>query len=181
LATNFRLPVRTRRQAEHWESFVAGYEREHGEAVPEHWEENVAKMLKCGDIREGFYEYYCQDCGATKKVGFTCKSRLCLRCFKVAVDDWLDTARKVLFEGVIHRQVVLTVPKRIRPLILAAEEFLKVYMDAGAKAVKELIQEWRRKKKIRVGIMPVCVYPQAGRYCRFMGERGMRIRICILL
>jgi hypothetical protein len=88
-------------------------------------------------------------------VGFTCKSRLCLRCFKVAVDDWLNQARDVLFEGVVHRQVVLTVPKSIRPLILADEEFLKVYMDAGAKAVKELVAEWRRKKKIRVGIMAV--------------------------
>lgn len=141
--------------AEHWEAFASGYQREQGEAVPEHWQENVEKMLSCGDIREGYYEYYCQDCGATKKVGFTCKSRLCLRCFKVAVDDWLNQAKKILFEGVIHRQVVLTVPKSIRPLILADEEFLKVYMDAGAQAVKELIEEWRCKKKIRVGIMAV--------------------------
>ena len=141
--------------AEHWESFAAGYWQEQGVAVPENWQENVEKMLSCGDIREGYYEYLCQDCTTTKKVGFTCKSRLCLRCFKVAVDDWLNQAKKVLFEGVVHRQVVLTVPKTIRPLILADEEFLKVYMDAGAKAVKELIEEWRRKKKIRVGIMAV--------------------------
>jgi len=141
--------------AEHWDAFATGYQREHGEAVPENWQENVEKMLSCGDIREGYYEYYCQDCGTTKKVGFTCKSRLCLRCFKVAVDDWLNQAKKVLFEGVIHRQVVLTVPKTIRPLVLAEEEFLKAYMDAGAVAVKKLIEEWRRKKKIRVGIMAV--------------------------
>ena len=141
--------------ADNWEEFAAAYLREQGEAVPENWQENVEKMLSCGDIREGYYEYYCQDCGTTKKVGFTCKSRLCLRCFKVAVDDWLNQAKKVLFEGVIHRQVVLTVPKTIRPLVLADEEFLKVYMDAGAQAVKELIEEWRHKKKIRVGIMAV--------------------------
>ena len=35
------------------------------------------------------------------------------------------------------------------------EELLKAYMDAGAAAVKELIEEWRRRKKIRVGIMAV--------------------------
>jgi hypothetical protein len=120
--------------AEHWESFAAGYRQEQGEAVPENWQENVEKMLSCGDIREGYYEYLCQDCAKTKKVGFTCKSRLCLRCFKVAVDDWLNQAKKVLFEGVVHRQVVLTVPNAMRPLILADEKFLKVYMDAGAKA-----------------------------------------------
>jgi len=149
--------------AEHWESFVVKYEQEHGQPIPEHWQENVERMLSCGDIREGFYEYMCQDCGETKQFGFSCKSKLCLRCFKVAVDEWLNTARKVLFEGVIHRQVVLTVPTHIRPLILADEEFLKVYMDSGAKAVKELIEEWRRKKKIRVGIMAVLqVHGRAG-------------------
>ncbi|MEA3226457.1 MAG: transposase [Planctomycetota bacterium] len=149
--------------AEHWESFVVKYEHEQRQPIPEHWQQNVERMLSCGDIREGYYEYFCQDCGETKKIGFSCKSRLCLRCFKVAVDDWLNTARKVLFEGVIHRQVVLTVPTVIRPLILADEEFLKVYMDAGAKAVKELVEEWRRKKKIRVGIMAVLqVHGRAG-------------------
>jgi len=140
---------------EHWTGFAASYEREHGRAIPEHWQENVERMLSCGDIREGYYEYQCRDCHTTKKVGFTCKSRLCLRCFKMAVDEWLNQARKVLFEGVIHRQVVLTVPKMLRPLVLAEEAFLKVYMDAGAVAVKELIREWRRAKKIRVGIMAV--------------------------
>ena len=73
----------------------------------------------------------------------------------MAVDDWLDQATRVLFEGVIHRQVVLTVPPALRPLILSGEKELKAYMDAGAKAVKELIEEWRKKRKIRVGIMAV--------------------------
>jgi hypothetical protein len=112
-------------------------------------------MLGCGDIRQGYYEYVCADCGSTTKVGFTCKSRLCLRCFKVAVDDWLRTAGKVLFEGVVHRQIVLTIPPAIRPLVVADEHFMKVFADAGARAVRELVEHWRRKKKIRVGIMSV--------------------------
>ena len=141
--------------AEHWEWFTAEYAAQNGEGVPENWRENVEKMLACGDIREGYHEYVCQDCATTTKVGFTCKCKLCLRCFKTAVDGWLDQARHVLFEGVVHRQVVLTVPHRIRPLILTDAVFLKVFMDAGATAVKELIEEWRKKQKIRVGIMAV--------------------------
>ncbi|MBM3748053.1 MAG: transposase [Acidobacteria bacterium] len=150
--------------AEHWKKrFAADYEQKHGEGVPENWQENVDKMLACGDIREGYYEYFCQECGTSTKVGFTCKCKLCLRCFKTAVDGWLNQARKVLFEGVVHRQVVLTVPKRIRPLILAEAKFLKVFMDAGATAVKELIEQWRKKRKIRVGIMAVLqLHGQAG-------------------
>jgi len=156
VAAHFRLPVRAaRRQADHWERFVRRFRETNGCEVPEHWRENVGRMLGCGDIREGFYEYLCGDCGTIKRVGFTCKSRLCLRCFKVAVDDWLKTAKKVLFEGVVHRQVVLTIPICIRALVLADEKFMKVFVDAGAKAVKELVAEWRRKKKIKVGIMAV--------------------------
>jgi hypothetical protein len=141
--------------ADHWLNFVDWYENEQGGKIGDNWSENVSRMLSCGDIREGYHEYLCRDCGKTKKVGFTCKSKLCLRCFKTAVDEWLEQARKVLFEGVVHRQVVLTVPQCIRPLITAEPEFLKAYIDAGAKAVKELIEEWRKKKKIRVGIMAV--------------------------
>lgn len=73
--------------ADHWQRFVSCFRESNGCDVPEHWDENVRKMLGCGDIREGYYEYWCADCGTLKKVGFTCKSRLCLRCFKVAVDD----------------------------------------------------------------------------------------------
>ncbi len=40
---------------EHWTGFAASYEREHGRAIPEHWQENVERMLSCGDIREGYY------------------------------------------------------------------------------------------------------------------------------
>ena len=172
--------------AEHWETFVAGYKREQGRMIPEHWQENVDRMLSCGDIREGYYEYACQDCGTTKKVGFTCKSRLCLRCFKMAVDEWLNQAKKVLFEGVIHRQVVLTVPKTIRPLVMAEEAFLKAYMDAGAAAVKELIEEWRRRKKIRVGIMAVLqLHGRAGNSNPHLDQgegRGLRMEpgpVCV--
>ena len=67
--------------ADHWEMFAADYEGRHGERVPDNWRENVEKMLSCGDIRQGYYEYFCQDCARTTKVGFTCKYRLCLRCF----------------------------------------------------------------------------------------------------
>jgi len=140
---------------DHWERFLSWFRQTNGYDVPGHWQENVERMLGCGDIREGYHEYVCGDCGTMTKVGFTCKSRLCLRCFKVAVDDWLKTARKVLFEGVVHRQVVLTIPICIRALVLADEKFMKVFVDAGAKAVKELIEQWRRKKRIRVGIMAV--------------------------
>jgi hypothetical protein len=81
----------------------------------------------------------------------------------VAVDGWLETAQRVLFEGVVHRQIVLTVPPPVRALVLAEPKFLKVFVDAGARAVQQLVRQWRRKKKIKVGIMAVVqVHGRAG-------------------
>jgi hypothetical protein len=89
---------------EHWERFVAAYQTEHQRPIPAHWESNVRKMLGCGDIRRGYYEYFCEHCQQSRKVGFTCKSRLCLRCFKVAVDGWLGRAENVPGSGLIIQQ-----------------------------------------------------------------------------
>lgn len=141
--------------AEHWESFVKSYARTHGNPPPEHWEENVDRMLRCGDIREGYYEYLCEQCGAIRKVGFTCKSRLCLRCFKTAIDDWLKRTTNVLFEGVVHRQVVLTIPRCLRPLVLSDAVFMKAFMDEGAESIRRLVEQWRPKQRIRIGMMAV--------------------------
>ena len=141
--------------AEHWDAFTGYYRDKRDRHPPDHWYENVERMLSCGDIREGYYEYQCRSCGETRKVGFTCKSRLCLRCVKSAIDDWLEQVRSVLFEGVIHRQVVLTIPQVLRPLVVSDAKFMKAFVDAGAAAIKSLIQGWRPKLKIRVGLVAV--------------------------
>lgn len=141
--------------AEHWESFSNAFFAEHNCFPPEHWHENVMRMIGCGDIREGYYEYLCRECGATRKVGFTCKSRLCLRCAKSAIDDWLAQMKSVLFEGVVHRQVVLTIPPAIRPLVLSDCECMKAFADAGASAIKKLLGGWRRNWRLQVGLVAV--------------------------
>ena len=50
----------------------------------------VEKMLKCMDIEHGYKEYKCVRCGETKKVGFSCKSRLCTSYGKVSTDNWIE-------------------------------------------------------------------------------------------
>jgi len=141
--------------AEQWEGFSAWYEDRHGHSPPEHWQENVDRMLHCGDVREGYNEYVCQDCQRSHRVGHTCKSRLCVRCVKSSVDDFLCRTQELLFPGVQHRQIVLTITKELWPLLIGEPEFLKVYAQAGANAIKELVAEWRPKKKLKVGLMGV--------------------------
>ncbi|HDZ11498.1 MAG TPA: hypothetical protein ENH53_04720 [Bacteroidetes bacterium] len=151
--------------AENWEPFLDWYRTLNNYDVPDHWEENVQRMLSCGDVREGYNEYLCEDCHRTTKVGFTCKSRLCLRCFKGAVDNFLNKAKEILFEGVTHRQLVLTIPVIIRPLLQYNPELLKVFVNAGAAAIKELVEEWRKSKRVKIGLM--CVPQLHGRSGNF--------------
>src|SRR5882762_11888776 len=67
----------------------------------------VAKMLACGNPEKiGYIEYRCLHCGQGKHlVAMSCKSSLCLRCAKVAVDNWVSQVSRVLHEGVIYPQI----------------------------------------------------------------------------
>ena len=40
--------------AEHWDAFTGYYIDKRGRHPPDHWYENVERMLSCGDIREGY-------------------------------------------------------------------------------------------------------------------------------
>ena len=44
----------------------------------------------------------------------SCKSSLCLRWAKVSVDHWVSQVSKVLYEGVLYRPIMLTVPAMCR-------------------------------------------------------------------
>jgi hypothetical protein len=76
----------------------------------------VGKMLACGNpAKIGYMEYRCLHCGQGKHVvAMSCKSSLCLRCAKVAVDNWVSQVSRVLHEGVIYRHIILTVPAMFR-------------------------------------------------------------------
>jgi len=37
----------------------------------------VDERINCSDIKNGFAEYICEDCGEITKVLFTCKSKFC--------------------------------------------------------------------------------------------------------
>jgi hypothetical protein len=76
----------------------------------------VGKRLACGTpVKIGYMEYRCLHCGQGKPVvALRCKSSLCLRCAKVAVDNWVSQVSRVLHEGVIYRHIILTVPAMFR-------------------------------------------------------------------
>ena len=78
-------------------------------------ERSVKAFLKCGDLHEGFARVRCPDCHHEMFVAFSCKQRCtCPSCHqKRALLTSIHVAEEVC-APVAHRQVVLTIPKRLR-------------------------------------------------------------------
>jgi hypothetical protein len=78
-------------------------------------ERSVTAFLKCGDLHQGFARVRCPDCHHEMFVAFSCKQRCtCPSCHqKRALLTAIHVAEDVC-APVAHRQVVLTIPKRLR-------------------------------------------------------------------
>ena len=78
-------------------------------------ERSVTAFLACGDLHEGFARVRCPDCGHEMFVAFSCKQRCtCPSCHqRRTLLTALHVAEEVCLP-VAHRQVVLTIPKRLR-------------------------------------------------------------------
>jgi len=76
---------------------------------------SVAAFLKCGDLQEGFARVRCPHCKHEMFVAYSCKQRCtCPSCHqKRALLTAMHVAEEVCFD-IPHRQVVLTIPKRLR-------------------------------------------------------------------
>ncbi len=103
---------------QHFDSFQQVYD-ERFQAKYGFWrpvvERSVAAFLKCGDLQEGFARVRCPDCQHEMFVAFSCKQRCtCPSCHqKRTLLTAIHVAEEVC-SPVAHRQVVLTIPKRLR-------------------------------------------------------------------
>ena len=103
---------------EHFDTFQQVYD-ERFSAKYGFWrpivERSVTAFLKCGDLHEGFARVRCPDCKHEMFVAFSCKQRCtCPSCHqKRALLTAIHVADEVCWP-VAHRQVVFTIPKRLR-------------------------------------------------------------------
>jgi hypothetical protein len=75
----------------------------------------VEKFLGCGDLEQGFARVRCPDCAHEFFVAFSCRGRcFCPSCHqKRALQTALWVSQEVC-APVAHRQIVFTIPKRLR-------------------------------------------------------------------
>lgn len=134
---------------DHWEQF----KHFHPNLVNEDIETNVQKMMSCGLFSNGYAEYRCS-CGHIKRVPFSCKSRFCLRCSKVYIDNWVAKIKQTIFAKINHRHIILTVPGSLWKYF-HSQQILKLFADCGAKLVEEVVYICTKGKKIELGIIQV--------------------------
>ena len=78
-------------------------------------EHSVEAYLKCGDLQEGFARVRCPDCRHEMFVAYSCKQRCtCPSCHQKRTLLTAMHVAKEVCSPIAHRQVVLTIPKRLR-------------------------------------------------------------------
>lgn len=140
---------------DHWEQFKVF----HTNLVDENIEAEVEKMMNCGLLKGGYAEYRCS-CGYIKRVPFSCKSRFCLRCSKVYIDNWVAKMRQAIFAKITHRHIILTVPGSLWRYFHSGQ-MLKLLSDCGARLVQEVCDVCLKGKRIELGI--ILITQTAGR------------------
>jgi hypothetical protein len=135
---------------EHWDGFTKKY----GNNIRESVFHEVKKMMQCGSLENGFLEFKCDSCGETKKVGFTCKSRLCSSCGKIRIDDWVEDLVKRMARA-HHRHVIFTIPEELRVIFQKHRKLLELLPRCAADVVKSWYLDKSKKEKFMPGIVAV--------------------------
>ena len=114
--------------ADHYPAFVAEYEERHQRA----WghprrivDRTVQQFLRCGLLEHGFARLRCDACRGELLLAFSCKTRgLCTSCGARRTASWARWVVRDLVRAVPHGQVVLTLPKLLRPYFKYARSLL---------------------------------------------------------
>lgn len=131
------------------------------------------KFLACGVLDHGFARIRCDDCAHEYLLAFSCKCRyFCPSCHakRLAIwTQWLDTT---LLAPVPHRQVVFTIPKRLRAYCLYRRRLLGEIARVAARTVTTAIRTLTGERDLAVGIV-ACL--------QTMGRGPIGIRTCTSL
>ncbi len=85
----------------------------------------VGRCLECGVLEAGFARVHCDGCKAEYLLAFSCKTRyFCPSCHAKRLAEWTLWLGDELLAPVPHRQMVFTLPKRLRPYFLWRRKLL---------------------------------------------------------
>lgn len=136
---------------ENWDAFVEtiGYEN-----IREICHEEVEKIINCGKFENGYLEYTCGSCGEVKRVGFTCKSRLCSSCGKKYVDERSEKMSSKMLP-VKHWHMTFTIPEDMRIIFRRDRELLGELPRLVNKVIKYGFAKMNKSEDYTPGIIAV--------------------------
>ena len=115
------------------------------------------KFLACGVLEHGCARIRCDDCAHEYRLAFSSKCRyVCPSGHATRLvlwTQWLDTT---LLAPVPHRQVVRTIPKRLRAYCLSRRRLLGEIARVATRTVIAAIRTLTGERDLAVGSSPVC-------------------------
>ena len=140
---------------DHFEGFWEKNQKKYPKEMRNDIYKEVKKMQGCGNEKDGFRAYICKLCGEIKKIGLTCKSKLCNKCGRKRLEEWSRKQARNLLK-VPHRHCVFTIPEEFRGYFFWNRNGLKDLQDMVnetlseyANGVNKLNREEYMKKKRR--------------------------------
>jgi hypothetical protein len=127
---------------DYWDEFQRGYEvlfeKVYGplrRAVTR----AVGRFLKCGVLHFGFARLLCAQCGRSRYLAYSCRTRqFCPSCAAKRVAAFADWAASEVLEAVCHRQGVFTIPKVLRGLFRRDRRLLGKLCRCGWETLVEM-------------------------------------------
>ncbi len=152
-----RRPERTllyRALADQFERFLGVFE-ERFEPTHGYLRRSVApavyRYLDCGIFAHGAARAHCVECGHDVLIAFSCKLRcLCPSCHQKRELLWVEWASELLAE-VPHRQVVFTVPKRLRIFFRFDRKLLGELPGCAWRALRLYFAAWFEGARVEPG------------------------------
>ena len=116
--------------------------------------EVAEKFLACGLLDHGFARVRCDACTHEYLLAFSCKCRyFCPSCHGKRLALWTLWLEDSLLAPVPHRQVVLTLPKRLRAYCLYRRRLLGDIARVGARTVTAAIRALTGEPDLALGIV----------------------------
>lgn len=122
------------------EQYGARFEKREGRLRPE-----IAQTLDafeaCGDLSRGFARLHCDHCGRDYLIAFSCLRRyFCPSCHQKKVQQFGEFIRHQVAQKVPHRQIVVTLPKRLRKAFQFDRQLFTSLSQAAWLSLRDVIR-----------------------------------------
>ncbi len=116
--------------------------------------EVARRFLRCGDLHFGFARVRCPDCRHEMFVPFSCQQRcLCPSCHQKRTLLAAETIANNICQAVPHRQLVFTIPKRLRIYCRHDRGLLGQLAQAAWSTVAEVYRDGLQRQDVTPGMV----------------------------